>query len=195
MHKLRTKKNPYVSKTLALVLRYLACEYAARLYAGYDFWIVECTTGTSTSGTFHPALRLPLRHCVASTQHGVSICSLRGGGVVGDHAVLMMVDDVIIIEHRSTTSLRNRCCRRCSVLCSIGNGLYDMQGGARAFYRALVPTARLLALRPASTYCVADIVSRHLQCSTHCSHRHCACLLGCGKHFAIAAANGRLRNA
>ncbi|WP_075047642.1 dihydrodipicolinate reductase C-terminal domain-containing protein [Candidatus Tremblaya princeps] len=105
MHKLRTKKNPYVSKTLALVLRYLACEYAARLYAGYDFGIVEVHTVTSTSGTFHPALRLPLRHCVASTQHGVSVFSLRWGGVVGDHAVFMMGDDVVVIEHRSTTLL------------------------------------------------------------------------------------------
>ena len=107
----------------------MLCEYAARLYAGYDFGIVEVHYRHKRdvpSGT-----AIALRHCIASTQHGVSICSLRGGGVVGDHAVFVMGDsDVVVIEHRSTTRrhFATGAVEAAVQLCSIGNGLYDMQG-------------------------------------------------------------------
>ncbi|WP_457913151.1 4-hydroxy-tetrahydrodipicolinate reductase [Candidatus Tremblayella endosymbiont of Pseudococcus viburni] len=115
--------------SVGVTLFRMLCSYAARLYAGYDFGIVEVHHRHKRdvpSGT-----AIALRHCVASTQHGVSICSLRGGGVVGDHAVFVLGEsDVVVIEHRSTTRLHfaTGAVEAAVRLCSIGNGLYDMQG-------------------------------------------------------------------
>lgn len=93
---------------------------------GSSAGLLRCATGTS--GTFHPALRLrPTLRCIHAAwrenlfttrwRRSWRQCRLGDSGVV-------------VIEHRSTTRLHfaTGAVETAVRLCSIGNGLYDMQG-------------------------------------------------------------------